>query len=41
MKFQEEIKKLKGLDLLILKNKKEAELKEVELEILRRVKDEK
>lgn len=41
MKFQEEIKKLKGLDLLILKNKKEFELKEIELEIFRRVRDEK
>ena len=39
--FKEDIKKLSGNDLICLKAHKQAELKEIELEILERVRNEK
>ncbi len=40
VKFKEEIKSLSGIDLICLRGTKETELKEIELEMLRRIKDE-
>lgn len=40
MMFKEEIKKLNGNDLIVLKAEKQVELNEIELEILRRIRNE-
>jgi len=37
--FSEIIKDLAGLDLIVLKNQKETELAEIQLEMIRRIKD--
>lgn len=39
MEFKKEIKKLNGTALIVLKSQKKLELEEIEMEILRRIRD--